>query len=290
MSRNDEMQPIQDSLIVDEVRRDSPIPATSDDPENPNQRLCDAMNAGEGTLTGYDCPVCKNKGVNYRLSPDTGSIVAVYCKCKAIREAKKNAQNSGLGDMLERCTMDTYRADLPWQRSALQTVQDFLSSPDGNWLYVGGQVGSGKTHLCAAATGELLRRGIRAKYVIWRTEDQYLRSRTNDQEYNKRMNELARVPVLYIDDFLKIENGEYQRTSTLGAPVPTGAEVRRAFELINARYNLRQSITIFSSEHRLREINAFDSGLASRILERCGKDRFVVGISRSADRNMRYAV
>ena len=148
---------------MDEVRRDSPTRATSDDPENPNQRLCDAMNAGEGTLTGYDCPVCKNKGVNYRLSPDTGSIVAVNCKCKAIREAKKNAQNSGLGDMLERCTMDTYRADLPWQRSALQTVQDFLSSPDGNWLYVGGQVGSGKTHLCAAATGELLRLGIRAR-------------------------------------------------------------------------------------------------------------------------------
>lgn len=290
MNRNDEIQPIQDSLIVDEVRRDSPTRATSDDPENPNQRLCDAMNAGEGTLTGYDCPVCKNKGVNYRLSPDTGSIVAVNCKCKAIREAKKNAQNSGLGDMLERCTMDTYRADLPWQRSALQTVQDFLSSPDGNWLYVGGQVGSGKTHLCAAATGELLRRGIRAKYVIWRTEDQYLRSHTNDEEYSKHMNELTRIPVLYIDDFLKIENGEYQRAANLGPPAPAGAEIRRAFDLVSARYNSRQSITIFSSEHLLREISAFDSGIASRILERCRKDRFVVGISRSEDRNMRYAV
>ena len=205
---------------MSEVRQASPIPATYDADETPEQKLCEAMNAGIGTLGGYDCPVCKNKGINYRISPDTGSIVAVYCQCKAIREARKSARNSGLGDMLERCTMDTYRADLPWQRAALQTVQDFLSNPDGNWLYVGGQVGAGKTHLCAAATGELLRRGIRSKYVVWRTEDQYLRSHTNETEYNTSIEKLARIPVLYIDDFLKIENGEYQRPKNQGPPVP----------------------------------------------------------------------
>lgn len=248
------------------------------------------MNAGEGNKTGYDCPICKNKGVNYRISSETGSIVAVPCQCEPIRKARSSAQKSGLGDLLERCTLDTYRADYPWQQRALQTAKAFLAEPDGNWLYIGGQVGAGKTHLGAAVTGELLHRGLRARYSLWRAEAQYLRSHPNETEYKKCIEELASVPVLYIDDFLKIENGEYQRQRNEGHASPSGAETRTAFELISARYNSRSTITIFSSEHFLGDLNKFDTGLSSRIAERCQKDRFLVEIQRSNDRNMRYAM
>ena len=283
------METLRNSLPLAPIQTGSRISGryNSADPE---QVLCDAMNANSGILTGYDCPICKNKGVNYRISPDTGSIVAAPCKCKAIRQARRTVQQSGLGDMLERCTLDTYRADHPWQQKALQTAKAFLAEPEGNWLYVGGQVGAGKTHLCAAVTGELLRRGFRSQYSMWRVEAQSLRTHVNDDAYRSHIAELSRVPVLYIDDFLKVENGEYQRPRNEGHAAPTGAEIRIAIDLVNARYNLRSTITIFSSEHLLKEVNVFDSALASRIAERCQKDRFLIGIRRSDDRNMRYAL
>lgn len=281
------MEAIQNNHQLEQLWAQHPFQTVYD---NPEQRLCDAMNAGEGSKTGYDCPICKNKGVNYRISSETGSIVAVPCQCETIRQAARNAQKSGVGDMLKRCTLESYRATADWQKSALQTARDFLTHPDGNWLYMGGQVGSGKTHLCAAVTGELLHRGIRAVYAMWRTEVQYLRSHANDPEYKKRMEELCGVPVLYLDDFLKVENGEYQRTRTMGPPSPSGSEIRTAFEIVNARYNSRKTITIFSSEHFLDDIHSFDSGIASRIAERCQKKRFLREIERSEDRNMRYAV
>lgn len=281
------MEPIKNNLPLEQIRPSALSQTAYDDPE---QALCNAMNAGAGNKAGYDCPICKNKGVNYRISSTTGSIVAVPCQCETIRQARSSAQKSGLGDLLERCALDTYRADHPWQQRALQTAKVFLAEPDGNWLYVGGQVGAGKTHLCAAITGELLHRGFRAQYSLWRAEAQYLRSHPNETEYKKRIDELAKVPVLYIDDFLKIENGEYQRPRNEGNASPSGAETRTAFELISARYNSRSTITIFSSEHFLSDLHKFDTGLSSRIAERCQNGRFLVEIERSGDRNMRYSV
>lgn len=255
---------------------------------DPEQLLCERMNEAAGDKTGYDCPVCKNKGVNYRID-SLGSIVAVPCKCAPIREAVKNAGRSGLGDLLNRCTLSSFRTVHEWQKKALDTAKDFLSAPDGSWLFAGGQVGSGKTHLCTAIVRKLLNQGKRALYVVWRTEAQQLRSLVNETEYKKHMAKLTRIPVLYIDDFLKVENGEYQRTRTQAAPVPTTSDKHIAFDIINARYNRADTITLISSEHFLDEINAFESAVASRIMERCHGGRFVIEIGRSADRNMRYS-
>lgn len=256
---------------------------------DPEQLLCERMNEAAGDKTGYDCPVCKNKGVNYRISAENGSIVAVPCSCIPIRETVKNAKSSGLGDLISKCTLSNFRTDHEWQKKAFETAKKFLSDPDGKWLFAGGQVGSGKTHLCTAVVRQLLGQGKRALYVIWRTEAQYLRSRVNEDEYRKRVDKLSEVPVLYIDDFLKIENGEYQRPKLMAAPVPTSGDKHIAFDIINARYNRSDSITLISSEHFLDEINAFESAVASRIMERCHGGRFVIEIGRSVDRNMRYS-
>ena len=37
-------------------------------------------------------------------------------------------------------------------------------------VFIGGQVGAGKTHLCTAMVGEFLKRGISAKYMLWRDD------------------------------------------------------------------------------------------------------------------------
>ena len=252
---------------------------------DPERYLCERMNEAVGNKTGYDCPVCKNKGVIYRLD-ESGNIVARPCKCLAMRKARKYMEQSGLGTLLDRCTLDSYIAKEAWQEKAKKTAEEFISCGE-NWLYVGGQVGSGKTHLCVAVTREFLQRGVKSLYVLWLTEAQRLRTAVNDDVYSKIMRRLTTVPVLYIDDFLKVQNGEYQHSSK---PVPTPSEIKLAFDLVNQRYNNPRLITIFSSEHMLNEVSAMDSGLASRIYERCGGNRFVLEIERSESRNMRYAV
>ena len=81
------------------------------------QKMADRVNAQKGRLTGYDCPACRNKGfVEYVIdtteqlgypSYTTGSR---ECVCMAIRRSKWLLKESGLADLAERCTFDSYLA------------------------------------------------------------------------------------------------------------------------------------------------------------------------------------
>ena len=66
------------------------------------------------------------------------------------------------------------------------------------------------------------------------------------------------MPVLYIDDFLKG-----------GA---SDADIRLAFEILNARYNDSKLKTIISSEMDLTAILNRDEALGGRIYERAKKN------------------
>jgi DNA replication protein DnaC len=91
-----------------------------------------------------------------------------------------------------------------------------------------------------------------------------LKASVNDPDsYDKTMEDLKRVKLLYIDDFLKVGGGERPREGDLNV----------AFELLNARYSNPQLLTIISTERTPQEIMGFDEAIASRINERCGKFR-----------------
>lgn len=201
--------------------------------------------------------------------------VVSECACMKIRRSVWRLKASGLGNMVEKYTLDNFKAVAPWQKDMKDTAKRFIASNDWNWFFAGGQVGAGKSHICTAIITELLKK-YPAHYMLWRDEVNRLKANLmDDAQYCRQMDKLKRIKVLYIDDFLKGAVGETVSPS----------EIRIAFELINYRYNNQELVTVLSSEKTIGELMGMDEATASRILERCGE--FVLNISRDETKNQR---
>lgn len=241
---------------------------------NPTERECNLMNDLEGTLTGYDCPKCKNKGTVYRVSGN--EVIARECDCMQIRRSVWNIEKSGLKGLLNECTFQNFIASETWQKTMKTKAEHFLSDHDGKWFYAGGQVGGGKTHICTAICGELLKQNKAVRYMLWRDESVRLKASVNDdEEYARLITPLKTAPALYVDDFLKTSD----ECDKSGNPIigedgntvkkkPTQADINVAFEILNYRYINPKLITIISSERSIDDLIACDEAVGSRIYQR----------------------
>jgi len=237
------------------------------------QREVDDFNTSSGTLEGYDCPTCRNKGLIAFVHD--GDMSTKKCVCIALRRNARNLRDSGLDNLVESCLFETYEVTTPWQQHMLDTARAYALDGEGSWLYIGGQVGCGKTHLCTATAYELMLRGMTGKYMLWRDDSAMLKANVNEDIYGEKMREYKKAGVLYIDDLFKNEQNAQ----------PTPADIRLAFEIINYRYNDPHKATIISSEKSVDEILAIDEALGSRIYQRT--KRFCVFIARDRDKNYR---
>lgn len=226
------------------------------------------FNASPGDLQGYDCERCKNKG--YVAVIEDGVAKIAVCRCQKLRRCIRLFNQSGINPEY---TLNNFKAVEPWQKDLLDTAHRFLENPT-SWVYMGGQVGCGKSHICTGIVRELLRRGIPARYMLWRDEAVKLKACVNDtEEYMALIEPLKNIDVLYIDDFFK------------AGSVPTNADVNLAFEIINARYN-KKLVTLISSEYFIDELsNQVDEAVGSRIFERARG--FIKNIGRVPERNYR---
>lgn len=199
------------------------------------------------------CPLCGGKG--YTVSKRDGTLYTTECRCEVERRNRQRIERSGLGALISRCTFKTFETTEQWQKDAKQMAINYLSAEKGKWFVIYGAPGSGKTHLCTALVGELMRAGKDVIYFLWREEAPSLKAIVNSdrREYERRMKRLKSVPVLYIDDFFK------------GAV--TDGDINLAFELINARYNTGRQ-TIISGERSIGELLDIDEATGSRIFER----------------------
>lgn len=242
------------------------------------QRKADRYNSERGAMTGYDCPKCLNKGNAMKIVYDErwGMIRegVTECDCMKVRRAIWRMKASGLENSIKRCRFDTFSVSEQWQGDLLRLVKEYAAEPSG-WLFVGGQVGCGKTHLCTAACRELLLKGRAVIYMPWQSEIIKLKSLTMDtEEYERALNELKRAEVLYIDDFFKPIQGQE----------PSAADIRIAYDLINYRY-INQMPTLISSEHSALELVQIDEATGSRIYEM--SKGHCMGIKRDVARNYR---
>jgi DNA replication protein DnaC len=239
-------------MLIQTAHKESGNPLT-DSTCNPRQRLCDRENEREGKLTGYDCSECRNKGYVVFLKGD--EIVQRECSCMKTRRSLKRIERSGLGKSIERLTFDTYIATEEWQKKAKALAERYSREGEGAWFFIGGQSGSGKTHLCTAISGKLLNDGKALKYMLWRDEATRIKALINDyDEYDRLTNELKEAEVLYIDDFLKTQRGT----------MPSPADINLAFEILNYRY-INSLMTIISSERGIYEIIDIDEAVGGRI-------------------------
>ena len=224
---------------------------------------------------GYDCKLCLNRGYFTEVN-ENGNLAIYDCKCMQTRATLKRFMRSGMGDMLRDYTFAKYTIDEPWQRELRDKAVSFVNDASAKWLYMGGQSGCGKTMLCTAVCAEYIRRGFTAKYMLWYRDSKQLKALVNNaDEYRDKLTRYADAQVLYIDDFFKTKSGY----------MPTEADVKLAFEIINDRLLDRDKITVISSELTLSDLLDCDEATVSRIVDAAGD--YQVAIPKDRKKNYR---
>ncbi|MBR2474817.1 MAG: ATP-binding protein [Clostridia bacterium] len=245
---------------------------------------CKSANELRGELDkadGYDCPLCLNKG--YRLEPRPSGkfydTVFIPCTCESIRKTMRALKESGLSDLAKEFRFDNFEVSEPWQQTMLDRAKAYLEADSDKWLYMGGNTGCGKSHICTAVAVALLKQGKEVKYMLWRDEVNRLKALVNEGSYADEIKHYKNVDVLYIDDLFKTGKCEGQKSQR-----PTAADINLAFEILNSRA-IKKLPTIISSESTLTELLAIDDAIAGRIKQRCGV--YNVNIARDASKNFR---
>ena len=263
------------------ARKQAPRSDYLDNPEEyiaqRDARMYNSEVGHEDQIDGIQCETCKNKGFVAEIRRDLyPTMVLAECPdCAKKRQSMRRMRASGLGDAITKYTFVNFEIRETWQAKIRDRVGDFAEADEG-WLYMGGQPGAGKTHLCTAASVRLMHRGKFVRYMLWTDIATRLKGlKLDDEEYQDLINPLKSCDVLYIDDIFKQRQGMQ----------PSQADVALAFEIINARYIRRDSRTIISGEMTTDQIIDLDEALGSRIIER--SRGHIIDIPRDKGKNWR---
>lgn len=216
------------------------------------------------------CKKCGGSGFIEYISQD-GCQAFKECKCQKEKRAIKAIERSGLATLAEKCRLDNYVHDEEWQSRILSKAKHYVDNCQDKWFFIGGQSGSGKTHICTAITVAMIKQGKFAKFMLWRPESRRLKGIISDmEEYTRAIQSYQNANILYIDDFLK------------GGI--TNADTKLAFEILDSRYRENKP-TIISSEFTTQEIINIDEAIGGRIKEMA--DGYVLNIKNDKKRNFR---
>lgn len=199
-----------------------------------------------------NCTKCNNTGWIFFIDKN-GYETARECECVKQRQSLARLERSGLSGLLDKYTFDRYKAKYDFQKDLLTKAKKYLNEKD-KWFVVLGQSGSGKSMICTAICGELLKQGHEVRFISWLTESVKLKQNVNNPEiYEPLMEDYKNCEVLYIDDFFKNE--------TLSS-----ADLKIANEIINYRC-VANKRTIISSERLVGNLMEVDEAIIGRIVE-----------------------
>lgn len=236
------------------------------------QMQLNASNEQAGKLRGYDCNLCHNKGLIYKLDAEN-NICAQKCVCMKIRKLYHNGNLSGLSTYLNKSIQD-FQVTEEWQEHLYNSAIDFMNDEDDGWFMITGQSGAGKTLLCSIIANHLLfKQDKNVTCLMWpNVINEVKRGLMSDnvKEANDTIERMKNAEILFIDDLLK----PYNKT-----------DVKYAIEIINHRYFHRLK-TIITSELSIGDLYNIDEALASRLLEMTGK-HFYKHIAMDANKNYR---
>lgn len=230
-----------------------------------------SYNNSAGTLAGYDCPVCHNKGDIMIIKH--GYEYYRECECMKIRRAIERMKRSGLYNLLNVYTFNKYECAEDWQSDIFNKAKKYAANSDGNkWFVFLGSSGIGKSHICTAISRELMLNNAELYFMPWLDESVELKQNivSAPEEYRAKIEQLKTVEVLYIDDFFKSENNT----------PPTAADIKLANEILNYRYNKARMqkeryLTIISSERTIGQLMEYDKAIAGRIIEMSKPDYLI---------------
>ena len=235
-----------------------------------------AYNETEGDLKYVDCPKCKNKGyiqaVKFNGFYNDYIEVMTECECMSKRKLMYKAQNSGLGDYLNKRFND-YTIEADWQKNIKTKAIEYCKSENKYWFVTLGQSGAGKTLISSIiANYLLLKQEKTVLYITWtdfisKLKRDMMSDNTND--VSNYLDEIKNVEVLYIDELLK----KFNET-----------DLKYIIEIINYRYT-NDLKTIISSEKTIDELLDIDEATFGRVIEKA--DRFIINIPKDKKKNYR---
>ena len=235
--------------------------------------------------SGYHCEKCNNKSVLYYLD-DNDEIKVRRCDCIIPRRSYKRLKESGLYRQAESKTFKNFdrttEAQADMYELAGKYVRHILDDDGTDWLYIGGQSGCGKTHLCTAAAVALIKRGYDVGYMLWKGHGDTLKATVgkDPERYEEIIRPFLDCDILYIDDFLKTghsADGKMQE--------PTTGDINLAIKLIFTRSEA-QKPTIISCEYTLNRLLEIDEATGGRIVENAAN--FNMFVPYGEENNYRY--
>ena len=233
------------------------------------EQITDLQEAGAVQDKQYKCNKCQDTGLIVKIID--GLDYGVPCSCQIEKQYMRRLERSGLKLLANEKTFESYKADTPHRQRIKAKAEKYVADDLNSWLFIGGQVGAGKTHICTAVSVNLIKQGVPVRYMLWRDESTAIKAKVKyPEEYQQEIYKYKTIPVLYIDDLFK---GKI-----------TEADINLAFEILNYRYNNNLK-TIISSEYMLTELAEIDEAISSRILEK--SKGYHLDIKRESGRNYR---
>lgn len=243
----------------------------------------------------YKCDVCKDVGrvscdkeeadISY---PDTvvdnqGNFVNVIvyqkkCQCRIDNEFKYHMQMSGIGNV-EGLSFKNYITKYQWQKHYLKLAKEFKEEKR-QLFFISGPSGSGKTRLCSTLFKHMVYDGKEGYYMAW--EKEIIKAKNNYSKISiDDFNHYVRIPILYIDDFLKSPGNDISKVSDV--------ELSIARSLINARYAAKNKITIISTELTDKQLRILDHSMFGRLQE-MATQRYLIVMNPKEDRDIRNEI
>ena len=220
--------------------------------------------------SGYDCPICLNKGGKTSYNASTKQSWWTPCNCMENKKTLSNIDKSGLGELLNYRVND-FEATSEYQKDMKSKAINYIRNATNEWFLALGQPGCGKTMLCSAICNQRLKEGKVVKYIIWNEFMSTLKNMKYDEDRTEYYHAYLKADVLYIDDMLKGN--------------PTDYELKMAFEIINYRYNNKKPM-IISSELLISDLSSLDEATASRMYQMA--KGYVISIAKDGAKNYRF--
>lgn len=178
-------------------------------------------------------------------------IIAERKKEKENREIK-NLEESGIGNRYLQVDIHSYIAETEEQKTAIETVKQFITNPIGKNLWLVGVAGTGKTLL-----GAIICRYCGARYLKsfqMKDELDYAKSFNAKRNPTEVINYYANIPVLIIDEVGRYKNPQEQEY---------------IFRLLNERYEMEKPTVLISNMNKKELGEYLGNPVVDRFREGC---------------------
>ena len=218
-------------------------------------RHATAMRNFHNSQKGYqnNCEHCKGRGMfeDFKVKhQDVYTYVYACPVCENRIDKETRIEESNSASELDRMTFSTWVANDTESQKIFTTAKKFVRQDETPFFYIGGNVGSGKTHICLAMTEELST-NKNFNVLWWKKDIGNLKKQYFDFQEKDALYKYNNVELLYIDDMLATTEQN---------------DFKIIMEIIEHRYNKRLT-TIISSEHSITNLVEFNEALATRIIE-----------------------